>query len=89
MDLQNFTKQVIREHFQIDSNEIESENSVTLFCVTIDNRLSLDDHISKLCNKASMLLHTIFRLQKYMGQKELEVVVNSFIYSNLNYCCLV
>ena len=62
---------------------------MTLLGITIDNRLSFDDHISKLCNKASMQLNAIFRLKKYMSQKELEVVLKSFIYSNLNYCPLV
>ena len=31
----------------------------------------------------------IFRLKKYMSQKELEVILNSFIYSNFNYCPLM
>ena len=31
----------------------------------------------------------IFRLKKYKNQKELEVVLNSFMYSNLNYCPIV
>ena len=58
---------------QIDNNEIESENSMTLLGITIDNRFSFDDHISKLCNKQTLL-------KKYMSQKELEVVLNSFLY---------
>ena len=62
---------------------------MTLLVITIDNRLSFDDRISKLCNKASMELNTIFRLKKYMSQKELEVLPNSFIYFNFNYCPLV
>ena len=62
---------------------------MTLLSITIDNRLSFDDHISKLCNKASMQLNTIFRLKKCMSQKELEVVLDSFLYSNFNYCPLV
>ena len=45
MRLEQFTKQVIHEKFQIDSNEIDSENSMTLLGITIDNRLSFDDHI--------------------------------------------
>ena len=89
MLLQKSTKQVIQEKLQIDNNEIESENLVTLLGITIDNQLSVDDHISKLCNKASMQLNAIFRLKKYMGQKELRNVFNSFIYSNFNYCHLV
>ena len=36
-----------------------------------------------------MELNTIFRLKKYMSQKELEVLPNSFIYFNFNYCPLV
>ena len=58
---------------------------MTLLGITNDNRLSFDDHISKLSNKPSMQLHAIFRLKKYMSQKELEVVLNSFICSNFNY----
>ena len=69
MILQKSTKKVIQEKLQIDNNEIESENSVTLLVITIDNRLSFDVHISKLCNKSSMQLIATFRLKKYMTQK--------------------
>ena len=62
--LQKSTKKVIQEKLQIDNNEIESDNSVTLLGITIDNRLSFDDHISKLCNKAAMQLNAVFRLKK-------------------------
>ena len=89
MVLQKSTKKVIQEKLQIDNNEIKSENLVTLLDITIDNQLSFDDHISKLCNKASMQLNAIFRPKKYMSQKELEVVLSSFIYFNFNYCPLV
>lgn len=41
MRLEQFTKQVIQEKFQIDSNEIDYENSMTLLGITIDNRLYL------------------------------------------------
>ena len=48
MFLQKSAKKVIQEKLQIDNKEIESENSVTLLAITIDNHLSFDDHISKL-----------------------------------------
>ena len=89
MLLQKSTKKLIQEKLQIDNKKNKSENSVTLLGITIDNRLSFDDHVSKLCNKASMQLKAIFILKKYMSQKELEVVPNSFIYSNFNYCPLL
>ena len=36
-----------------------------------------------------MQLNALNRLQKYMGKKEKEVIINSFIYANFNYCPLV
>ena len=80
MLLQKSTKKVIQEKLQIDNNEVESENWLTLLGITINNRLSFDDHISKLCNKVSIQLNAIFRLKKYMGPEELEVVLNSYIF---------
>ena len=78
MLLQKSTKKVIKERLQIDNNKIEPENLVILLGITIGNRLSFDDHISKLCNKASAQLNAIFRLKKYKCQKELEVILNNF-----------
>ena len=57
MLLQKYTKKVIQEKLQIDNNEIKSENLVALLGITIDNWLSFDNHISKLCNKASVQLN--------------------------------
>ena len=78
MLLQKSTKKVIQERLQINNNKIEPENLVILLGITIDNRLSFDDHISELCNKASVPLNAIFRLKKYKCQKELEVILNNF-----------
>ena len=65
MLLQKCAKKVIQEKLELDNNENKSENSVTALYIAIDNRLSFDDHISKLCNKASMQLNAVFRLKKY------------------------
>ena len=89
MLLQKRTKKVIQEKLQIDNNEIESENLLTILGITIDNQLSFDNHISKLCNNASIQLNALFRRKKYISQKGLKVVPNSFTYSNFNYFPLV
>ena len=74
---------------EIDGNEIKTTNSVDLLRIHIDNKLTFDDHIFTLCNTASIHLNAIGRLKHYLGKKELEVIINSFIYSNFNYCRLV
>ena len=74
---------------EIDGNKTETTNSADLFGIHIDYKLTFDDHIFTLCSKASMQLNAIGRLKLYLGKKELQVTVNSFIYSNFNYCTLV
>ena len=64
-------------------------NSVKLLGIEVDNKLSFDKHISTLCKKASNQLNAIGRIQKYVSFKEKEVFINSFVYSNFNYCPLV
>ena len=73
----------------IENIEINTTKSVELLGLTIDNRLNFEEHISILCKKASSQLNAISRLQHYMNQKEKEAIINSFIYSNFNYCPLV
>ena len=57
MLLQKSTKKVMQQKLLIDNNKIKSQNWVALLGSTTDNWLSFDDHISKLCDKASMLLN--------------------------------
>ena len=64
-------------NLQIDNNEIETTNSVKLLAITIDSKLSFDSHISDLCNKASMQLNALNRLRKYIGEKQMETLLNS------------
>ena len=81
----------MKDSYPLNINDltINSENSVKLLGIEIDNRLSFEKHISTLCNKASNQLNTIGRIQKFMGFKEKEVLLNSFVYSNFNYWPLV
>ena len=75
--------------WNINDLTINSENSVKPLGIEIDNKLSFEQHISTLCNKASNHLNAIGSMQKFMGLKEKEGLLNSFVYSNFNYCPLV
>ena len=81
----------MKDSYPLNINDltINSENSVKLLGIEIDNKLSFEQHISTLCNKASNQLNAIGRIQKFVGFKEKEVLLNSFVYSNFNYCPLV
>ena len=81
----------INENYILTANnvEIESKDSVKLLGIEIDNKLLFDKHIASLCKKAANQLHAICRLQNQMGKEVKKIPINSFIYSNSNYCPLV
>ena len=58
---------------------MNSENSVKLLGIEVDNKLSFEQHISIHSNKASNQLNATGRIQKFMGFKEKEVLLNSFV----------
>ena len=67
----------------IDDHKIDSENSITLLGIKIDNKLNFEKHITAVCQKASCQLNALPRIHQYIGFQD------SFIFSNFNYCRLV
>ena len=74
---------------KINGVDITPESSVRLLGIEIDNKLNFEKHISTLCNKVNNQLNAICRLQPYMGQKEKETIIITFVYSNFNYGSLI
>ena len=54
-----------------------------------NDKLNFNEQIIKLFKSAGNQLNALIRLKSLLGLKEKEVLVNSFIYSNFNYCPLV
>ena len=55
---------------KIYNTEIETTKSVKLLGIEIDNRLSFNQHMSKLCSKAAMELNAICRKCKMQNSWE-------------------
>ena len=77
------------EKINIDGKIINSEKTVKLLGVTLDYRLVFDPHISNICKKAATQLNFLQRLKSFIGFKEKKVLVQSFIFSNFEYCPLL
>ena len=60
-----------------------------LLRVHTDDKLNFNEHINEICRSAGNQLNALIRLKSFLGLKGKEVLVNSFIYSNFNYCSLV
>ena len=74
---------------KIKESAIESSNSEKLLGVTIDSKLSFDDHITILCRKASQKLHALSRVASFMSFDKKRIILKTFITSQFNYCPLV
>ena len=81
-------KSKMKDSYPLNINQeaINSENCVKLLGAEIVNKLSFEKHFPTLGKKASNKLNTISRIQKFMGFKGEKNFLNSFVYSNFNYC---
>ena len=57
--------------------------------IDIDYKLNFNKHIGTLCKKAAGQLNAICRMGKHVGEHEKEVLIQSFVEANFNYCPLV
>ena len=55
----------------------------------IDDQLRFNLHISNICKSASKQLNALVRLKSFLGFEGRNVLINSFILSNFNYCPFV
>ena len=74
---------------KIGKEKNKSTSSVKLLGAHINDKLNFDYHINKFCKYAGNQLNALTRLKSFSGLKERVVLVNSFIYSNFDYCPLV
>ena len=57
--------------------------------INIDHFLTLNEHVSKLCKKASQKLHAIARISSYLNKNKLRLTMDAFFTSQFGYCPLV
>ena len=74
---------------KIGNFDITNIKSEKLLGVKFDHKLSLDDHISELCKKASRKIHALSRVASYMNISKGRILMNAFFKSQFSYCPLV
>ena len=57
--------------------------------VTIDNKLSFDEHIINICKIANKKLNALSRINHFMKQNQREILLSSFIISHFSYYPLI
>ena len=72
-----------------DNTVLQSEKQVKVLGVEIDSKLNFSMHISAMCKKAARQLNALARISRYLDVSSRQIIYNSFIASNFNYCPLV
>ena len=73
----------------IGNSKINESDYEKLLGVTFDKKLSFKKHVEDLYKKANQKLHALARLSNYIDPIKSEILMNSFIRSQFNYCPLV
>ena len=73
----------------MDDLIIKNSKSEKLLGINIDNFLTFNEHVSKLCKKASQKLRAIARISSYLNKNKLRLIMNAFFSSQFGYCPLV
>ena len=78
-----------QEPIKIDNKAVKVKSPVKLLGVQIEAELNFNLHIANICRSAANQLNALIRLRKFLGFEEKKVLINSYFYSNFNYCPLV
>ena len=73
----------------MDDLIIKNSKSEKLLGINIDNLLTFNEHVFKLCKKASQKLHAIARISSCLNKNKLRLIMNAFFSPQFGYCLLV
>ena len=73
----------------INESSLKPESHVKVLGVTLDDRLTFNEHVSVCCNKAARQLNALSRISRYLDTSSCTLLFNSFVKSNFNYCPMV
>ena len=65
---------------------LQSQTDIKVLGVTIDHRLTFNEHISVCTLTAARQLNALFLVSRYLDTKSKSILYNSFVASNFNYC---
>ena len=63
----------------IDNHKLTNCETDHMIGITIGDGLKFNEHVSKLCRKASQKLHSLSRLSDFMSTKKRRVAMRVFI----------
>ena len=79
----------MKRNIEVDNHQIFNSPHEKLLGIYIDNNMTFDEHVTRLCNKASHILHALARVSSYMNTQQRRKIMTAYINSQFGYCLLV
>ena len=73
----------------VHNKEIEEVKQVKHLGITLDNNMSMMDHIRNLCKRTGAKLSALARISTFLKEQKRVILVKSFIVSKFNYCPII
>ena len=66
-------------YIYLENDFLESEETVKLLGMKIDQNLDFAEHINYLLKKGNQKLHALMRIKKYLSEEKLKLIMKTFI----------
>ncbi len=83
------SKDDLSDHILIYNTRLEHESQVKLLGVIIDDKLKFNKHIYVLCKNKNRQINVLYIFRNVFNIEEREVIHNTFLLANFNYCPIV
>ena len=77
------------KYIEVDNHQIYNSPHEKLLGIYIDNNMTFDEHVTRLCNKASHKLHALERVSSYMNTQQRRKIMTAYLNSKFGCCPLV
>ena len=74
------------ESIKVGDTDITPSSYVKNLGVHLDNHMSMDVHISKVCSKAYHGLYNVCQISKFLNVECMKTLFNAFVMSRVDYC---
>ena len=77
------------KHLLLKMYVIKAARKKLLLGITIDNKLSFDSHIRKMCKKSGQKLNALSRITTFLNKDQKSIIFNAMIKSQFSYCPII
>ena len=82
-------QRIEKAKIKLSNKYIEEISKGKLLGISFDNKLTMSDHIKKICKQSSNELYALARISPYLDVPKRKILMKSFITSQFNYCPIV